>query len=256
MQSNRPYILISNDDGFRAPGLNTLIATLRNDYDILVVAPEEARSGYSCAFTASHPLRARLVSREPGLTIYACTGTPVDCVKVGLHKYAERRPDLVIGGINHGDNSAVNSQYSGTMGVAGEAALQGIPAIAFSLCDMRHDADFTPLLPWLPRLTKWALTVGMPEFTCLNVNFPKTDHFNGIRLCRMAKTRWVKEIEACSDGGRGNDWFWMSGWSEELEPEAADTDRWALEHGYIAVTPTTMDNTSYQLLNTLTLPTE
>lgn len=254
METNRPYLLLSNDDGYQAPGLQALIAALRTDYELLVVAPEGARSGYSCAFTASHPLRARLVSEEPGLTVYACTGTPVDCVKAGLHRYAKRRPDLVVGGINHGDNSGVNAHYSGTMGVAGEAALQGLPAIAFSLCDQRHEADFEPLRPWLPRLTRWALTQQMPVLTCLNVNFPLRPRFEGVRLCRMENSRWIKEIEPCSDGGRGGEWFWMGGHRTELEPEATDTDYWALSHGYIAVTPTTMDNTSYALLSSLTLP--
>lgn len=255
MSTSRPYLLLSNDDGYQALGLNYLIDALRADYDLLVVAPDGPRSGYSCAFTASHPVSARLVRKEEGLTVLACSGTPVDCVKAGLHRYAERRPDLVVGGINHGDNSAVNACYSGTMGVAGEAALQGVPAIAFSLCDHRHDADFSPMLPYLAPLTQWAIDCRMPEFTCLNANFPLAESYKGVRLCRMAKTRWVKEIEPCEDGGRGGDWFWMSGYSKELEPDDESTDRWALEHGYVAVTPTTMDKTSYELLHTLDLPT-
>lgn len=134
----RPYILISNDDGVSARGINFLVDTLRPYADILVVAPDGPRSGGSCAITTTVPLRYTLLHKEDGLTVYSCTGTPVDCVKVAINELVERTPTVVIGGINHGDNSAVNAHYSGTMGVAYEGAMQGIPSIAFRSTTIRQ----------------------------------------------------------------------------------------------------------------------
>lgn len=247
----KPYLLLSNDDGVAAPGLNFLIDTLRPHYDLLVVAPDGPRSGYACGITSTVPIEGRLVRREAGLTVYACSGTPVDCVKLALNRYVERRPDLIVGGINHGDNSSVNSHYSGTMGVAFEGALQGFPSVAFSLCDHRTDADFTPLAPYLLKFVGEALRMEMPKFTCLNINFPLAAEFRGVRVCRMAHSRWVDEIVDCPRAGREGRYFWLAGEPEELESQAADTDRYALANGYVAVTPTTLDNTSYELLGRL-----
>ncbi|MBR1732499.1 MAG: 5'/3'-nucleotidase SurE [Alloprevotella sp.] len=251
MTDTRPYLIISNDDGYQAPGLAALVSALSTEgYDILVVAPDAPRSGFSCSITSGAPLTARPVRRGHGLEVYACSGTPVDCVKLALNRLARRRPDLVIGGINHGDNSSVNSHYSGTMGVATEGALQGIPAVAFSLCDHRADADFAPLTPYLRRIVRHALTMKMPPFTCLNVNFPLRPAFEGVRICRMAHSRWEREIEDDPQDVSGST-YRLAGECTELEPEASDTDRWALAHGYVAITPTTLDNTDYAMLREL-----
>lgn len=243
----RPYLLLSNDDGFAAGGINFLIDVLRADYDLLVVAPDGPRSGFSTAFTVTTPLSVRPVRKEEGLAVYACSGTPADCVKIAMNRYVKRRPDLVVAGVNHGDNSSVNAHYSGTMGVASEAVMQGIPAIAFSLCDHRPDADFEPLRPYVRDMVARVLRGGMPPLACLNVNFPLRDAFEGVRICRMANSRWEKEIVDCPAPRHGDTaYYWMAGECRELEPEAEDTDRWALAHGYVAVTPTTLDNTDYR----------
>jgi len=247
----RPYLLLSNDDGYDARGLQTLIECLRPACDLLVVAPDGPRSGFSASISSRMPIASRLVSKEPGLTIYATSGTPVDCVKLGLNRYVERTPDLVVSGINHGDNASVNAHYSGTMGAAGEGALQGLPAVAFSLCDTRPDADFEPLKPYLLPFVLRAIEMGMPPFTCWNINFPKAPSFKGVRIGRMAKSRWVEEIEDCDHPRYKNAYYWLAGYCEEMEPEADDTDRWALYHDYIALTPTALDNTDYALLRAL-----
>ncbi len=250
MASTRPYLLISNDDGVTAKGINFLIETLAPLADLLVVAPDSPRSGQGCAITPTVPLRCKLLRDEPGLKVYSCSGTPVDCVKLALNELVERRPDLIIGGINHGDNSSVNSHYSGTMGVATEGALQGYPAIAFSLCDHSANADFLPLQPYLIDFVFKTIAVCLPPFTCLNVNFPKCAKFEGVRICRMAKSRWVKETKRC-EHPYGSTYYWLVGHCEELESEATDTDRWALEHGFVAVTPTQLDTTAYELMEVL-----
>ncbi len=248
----RPYFLLSNDDGVDAPGLQFLIEALRPHADLLVMAPDGPRSGFSCSITSTRPLTYRTLRQEEGLTVCACSGTPVDCVKMAINLFGkgERRFDLVIGGINHGDNSSVNAHYSGTIGVAIEGALQGYPSIAFSLCDERHDACFEPLRLYLVDLSLKAVMAGMPAFTCLNVNFPKAEKFQGVKVCRMARTRWINEVKE-QRHPRGGNYYWLVGENEELEmePKAQDTDRWALHHGYVAITPTQLDVTATELLD-------
>lgn len=246
----RPYLLISNDDGVDAPGINFLIEVLRPYADILVMAPDSARSGFSCSITSKEPLTYKKLREEKGLTICSCSGTPTDCVKLALNVFPDRRPDLIIGGINHGDNSSVNAHYSGTMGVAIEGALQGYPSVAFSLCDHSLDADFEPLRPYLIDFMFKAIAISMPAFTCLNINFPKCEKFKGTKICRMAKSRWQKEAAERTHPW-GSKYYWLVGENIELEPEAKDTDRWALSHDYIAVTPTSLDVTAHELIGVL-----
>ena len=159
-----------------------------------------------------------------------------------------RKPDMVIGGINHGDNGSVNTHYSGTMGVVLEGCMKYIPSVAFSLCDHREDADFEPLRPLIRQITQRVLAEGLPLGVCLNVNFPLVDVFKGVRVCRMAKGTWGNEVSKCHHP-RGYDYWWMVGHYQNDEPEAEDTDNWALSHGYVAITPTQIDVTAYQALD-------
>ena len=172
MEIKRPLLLISNDDGYQAKGINCLIDMLKDIADILVCAPDDARSGYSCAFSAGIPLRLKLQRKEEGVEVWSCNGTPVDCVKMALANICERQPDMVIGGINHGDNASVNTHYSGTMGVTIEGCLKYIPSVAFSLCDQHADAEFESLRPYVREITRRVLDEGLPKGVCLNVNFP------------------------------------------------------------------------------------
>ena len=157
MEKHKPLILISNDDGFSAKGINELVKTLAGLGEIVVMAPDGPRSGASGAITSELPVRYFKVREEKDLIVYKCTGTPVDCVKLALFELLPRCPDLVIGGINHGDNSAVNVHYSGTMGVVIEGCLKGVPAIGYSLCDHDADADFNPMLPYVRKITEMVL---------------------------------------------------------------------------------------------------
>ena len=245
-KKSRPLILLSNDDGYRAKGINELMYILGEVADLIVVAPDGPRSGAGASITSETPLRYELVSEREGLTIYKCNGTPVDCVKLGLDTIVPRRPDLVIGGINHGDNSSVNVHYSGTMGVVIEGCLKGIPSIGFSLCDHSADAYFTGCFPYILRIVSEVLEKGLPYGTCLNVNFPLAESFKGIRICRQTDGVWTQEFESCPHPKREN-YYWLTGVYKNNEPEAKDTDHWALDHGYVAITPTTIDVTDYQL---------
>lgn len=249
----RPLILISNDDGVTAKGINFLIDVLRPHADLFVMAPDGPRSGGSCAITSTVPLRFAVVREEEGLTVCSCTGTPVDCVKVAVNEVMQRKPDLVIGGINHGDNSAVNAHYSGTMGVCYEGAMQGVPAVAFSLDNHSANADFEPLRQSLVDIVLKVLEHGLPPFTCLNVNYPLGETFKGIKVCRMARSRWCNETHRCQHPSTGKPYVWLVGNRVNLEPEATDTDIWAMEHGFVAVTPVTLDCTDYELFRNLKL---
>ena len=250
MESQRPLILISNDDGYQAKGINALVDMLRDLADLIVCAPESARSGFSCAFSATVPLRLYQRQSTDGLQVWSCTGTPVDCVKIALNRICPRRPDMVIGGINHGDNASVNAHYSGTMGVCLEGCMKYITSVAFSLCNHDEDADFEPLRPYVRSMVGRLLAKGLPLGVCLNVNFPVAEKFQGVKVCRMAKATWTNEIVACHHP-REYDYYWMVGQYVNDEPESTDTDNWALRHGYIAITPTRTDVTAYEAMDSL-----
>lgn len=250
MKKEKPLILLSNDDGVSAKGLNELIKGLRGLGEIIVMAPDGPRSGASGAITSEHPVRFYKVREEEDLTVYKCTGTPVDCVKLALHTAVPRRPDVVIGGINHGDNSAVNVHYSGTMGVVIEGCLKGIPSVGFSLCDHAADADFSSMLPYARRIVEEVLANGLPAGICLNVNFPKSPIYKGIRICRQTNGTWDQEWHR-SAHPRGGEYYWLTGAFVNYEPESEDTDHWALEHDYVAITPTQIDVTAYSVMNEL-----
>ena len=250
MNNERPLILISNDDGFQANGLKTLVEMVADMGDVLVCAPDSARSGYACAFSATTPLRLQRRSKDGNVEVWSSNGTPVDCVKLALSQLCqERRPDIVIGGINHGDNASVNTHYSGTMGVTIEGCMKYIPSVAFSICDYSENPDFTPLRPVIRQVVRKVLDEGLPKGVCLNINFPIVP-FKGIRVCRMAYGTWYDECEK-KHHTRGYDYYWMVGSYRNDEPQEEDTDNWALRHGYVAITPTRIDVTAYEAMDRL-----
>ena len=248
-RKNRPLILISNDDGVNAKGIRELIEALRDVAELVVMAPDGPRSGAACAITSEYPVRSTLLVEEEGLKIYRCNGMPVDCVKLAMYMLG-KRPDLVIGGINHGDNSSVNVHYSGTMGVVLEGCIKGIPSIGFSLCDHAADADFQPMLPFVRRIVVETLEKGLPRGVCLNVNAPSAKSYQGVRVCRQAKGDWSNEWECCQHP-RGGEYYWLTGRYDTEEPQSEDTDYWALKHGFIAITPIQVDMTAYAVMDEL-----
>lgn len=242
----KPLILLSNDDGYFARGLQHLIDVLRPMARLLVVAPDGGRSGSGCACTFGYPIRKTLIRHEDGLDVWSCTGTPVDCVKLAFSDLLTERPAMVIGGINHGDNSAVNAHYSGTMGVALEGCMKGIPSVAFSLDTHAADADFSPYSDCILQVVDYVLTHGLPLQSCLNVNFPCVPQVKGIKVCRMAWGEWKEEFEKRSHP-RGGEYYWLTGYFDRYDVDDADADRTALDNGYIAITPIRIDLTDYAL---------
>ena len=248
MNDERPLILISNDDGYKARGINFIAQLLSATADVIVMAPEGGRSGMGCAITSKEPVYYSLVSEREHLAIYKCSGTPVDCVKMALHElFPERQPDLIIGGINHGDNSGVNVHYSGTMGIVIEGCMKGIPSVGFSLDNHSPEADFEPCAPYIIKIVDQVLDRGLPNGTCLNVNFPATPLYEGVKVCRMARGEWTQEWEE-HPHPRGGNYFWLVGSFCLRDEHPHDADRPNLTEGYVAVTPIQIDMTDYSLL--------
>lgn len=241
----KPLILITNDDGYQSKGIHTLISIASRIGDVVVMAPERNSSGLAHSFTSSRPIRVHTISEIPGCSIYACDGTPVDCVKVSSEHFCPRRPDIVLSGINHGSNSSINVLYSGTMGATLEAAVSGLAAIGFSLLDFRPDADFEPSVPYVENIIRRTLEKGLPSQTALNVNIPvpSDGKIKGVKVCRQSHANWADSYEKRIDP-QGRPYYWLSG-RFECEDRGTGTDQWALENGYISVVPTTTDFTDY-----------
>lgn len=250
---SKPLILITNDDGVFSKGISELIKLARPLGEILVVAPDKARSGQSSALTVTRPLLYDDIQVEDGLRIISCTGTPADCVKLAFSQQlpdVERVPDLVLSGINHGSNSSINVIYSGTMGAAIEGALHRAPSIGLSLCDHSYDADFSQALPHFRHIVERVLAWSLPQGVCLNVNAP-VGEIKGIKVCRQAPGLWSNEFMKTLTPFDKH-CFWLTGSFSNEEPGAVDTDEWALGEGFISVQPVQTDLTDYNLLKTLT----
>jgi 5'-nucleotidase len=202
----------------------------------------------SSAITSLQPLRVQLAKDEPDYKLYISTGTPVDCVKLGVNELAGRRPDIILSGVNHGSNAAVAVIYSGTMGAAIEGAVFKIPSVGFSLSDHSHNADFSYTKKYIHAITKRVLDEGLPAGTCLNVNIPKGNTLNGIRICRQTPGQWVNEFVQSKDGANKKI-YWLAGNFENDEPQDETTDEWALANGYVSVVPVKVDMTNHEHLS-------
>jgi len=245
-------ILITNDDGIEAKGLKFLIETVRELGKVVVVAPEESQSGMSHAITMKYPLRVRTVKKEKGLEIYGCSGTPVDCVKLALHQLLERKPDMLVSGINHGSNASVSVVYSGTMAAAIEGGINKVPSIGFSLLDYSADADFETAGIYVRRIMEKVFMNGIEKGICLNVNIPvgKEDELKGIKICRQTDGYWQEEFDKRIDPDK-REYYWLTGYFNNFEPLADDTDEWALQNKFVSVVPIQIDFTSYSRMEEL-----
>jgi 5'-nucleotidase len=247
--SEKPSILVTNDDGIHAKGLRELIEVIRLFGNVTVIAPEVSMSGMSGAVTVDQPLRTVKLSEEPGLTVYKCNGTPVDCVKLGFNHLLEKTPDYVVSGINHGANTSISIIYSGTMGAAMEGSLHGVPSIGFSLTDFHPDADFGKAKIFSARIFQAIMENKLPRDTCLNVNIPQGIP-KGIKICRQARGKWSEEFDKRTDPHQ-RPYFWLSGTFHNYEEHAKDTDLYALEKNYVSVVPVKVDMTCYETLESL-----
>ncbi len=257
MTTNKPLILVTNDDGITAPGILVLIAVMAELGNVVVVAPDKPQSAMGHAITINNTLYVNKISEEnASITQYACSGTPVDCVKIAVNEILKQKPDLCVSGINHGSNSSINVIYSGTMSAAVEAGIEGIPAIGFSLLDYEWKANFENIKSFVKTIASEVLANGLPEGVVLNVNLPKLakSEIKGIKICRQAKALWEEKFDKRKTP-QGKDYYWLTG-EFVNQDKGEDTDEWALEQGYVSIVPVHFDMTAHhaiQQLNTWNL---
>ena len=250
---SRPLILVSNDDGITSKGIRTLIHIMKEIGEVVVVAPNRPQSGMGHAITIGETLRLEENTIFDGVRAYDCSGTPADCVKLARHFVFKdnRQPDVVISGINHGANTSISVLYSGTMSAAIEGAIEGTPAIGFSLCDYTHDPDFTHALEHVKKITLQVLDKGLPKGVALNVNIPpkRDEKIKGVRICRQANAKWDENFEQRYDPN-GRRYFWMAGNFVNFD-KGEDNDEWAIANNYISVVPCQFDLTAHAAIPVL-----
>ena len=261
-------ILITNDDGFDAKGLQALVKILRPYGELTIVAPKRPQSGMSMAVTMGFkPIAVKHLEQKPGEDWWYLDGTPASCIKYGIDNVlCPERPDLVVSGINHGSNAGTASIYSGTIGAAMEGAVNGIPSIGVSLDTFNPDPDFSGVEALLPRiLDKLLPQISRQYGHFYNINFPHrpAERIHGIRVARMGRAHWEHEYQ---DYGRFLEERGHTPTEEDcrylahLEPDEllyvmagdftdngdnpADADHRLLEQGYVVITPQNIDNTA------------
>ncbi|MGQ9619452.1 MAG: 5'/3'-nucleotidase SurE [Bacteroidales bacterium] len=252
IEGNDRLILITNDDGLYAAGLRTLLEVAEEFGKVVLISTMESMSGMSQALTVKIPIRVKLLEETDNHRIYTCNGTPTDSVKLAINQLLERKPDWLLSGINHGANASVSVLYSGTMAAALEGCLYNIPSVGFSLNDISSKADFSVCKEYVRIVLKSLSGKLLPEGVCLNVNIPSVpaDQIKGIRVCRQAKGNWKEEFEKRKDP-MGKTYYWLTGFFLNQEPEATDTDEWALSNNYVSIVPVQVDMTAHRFLREL-----
>jgi 5'-nucleotidase len=242
-----PVILVTNDDGITAPGIQNLVEAVKDLGKVVVVAPDKAQSGMGHAITIGVPLRLNKVAFFGDIEAYQCTGTPVDCVKLAVDKVLHSKPDICISGINHGANHSINVIYSGTMSAAVEAAIESIPSIGFSLLDYSLEADFSAARKYARLIVQQLLQSTPDKHTVLNVNIPiaRPDEIKGVKICRQAYAKYEEDFLERTDP-HGRRYYWLTGEFVNFD-KGTDTDVWALANNYISVVPVQFDMTHYRL---------
>lgn len=249
---SKPLILVTNDDGIFSKGIRQLVNVAKEFGEVTVVAPNSPQSGKGHAITIGETLRVDPYDLFEGVEAYECSGTPADCVKMAKHLIMKhRKPDLVLSGINHGSNASISVIYSGTMSAAIEAALEGIPAIGFSLCDYNPHADMSHALPYLRTVIKNALENGVPSHTALNVNIPKKSEnpIKGIKIAKQAVARWEEVFDERYDPNNRK-YYWLAGDFINFD-QSTDADINLIDKNYVTIVPCKFDMTNYEAINEL-----
>ncbi len=249
---SKPLILVCNDDGITSRGISILIDAMATLGEVVVVAPDSPQSGMGHAITIGDTLRITEVDIFDNAKAYKCSGTPADCVKLAKKiVLKDRKPDLVVSGINHGSNTSISVLYSGTMSAAIEAAIEGMPAIGFSLCDFANSAEFSHTIPYVKSIAENVLKFGIPTGVALNVNFPPKQNqpLKGIKICRQAKAKWEEEFDKRKDP-YGRNYYWLAGNFINFDTEN-DNDEWAIANNFVAVVPCQYDMTAYSAIDNI-----
>jgi len=235
-------ILLTNDDGILAEGLIALYEELKGDFELSIVAPETEMSAVGHAITLSNPLRVRRFKRNGTFFGYGVSGTPADCVKIGVQEILQQKPDMILSGINLGSNVGINLLYSGTVSAATEGAFLGIPSVAISL-NTKNDPDFGFPARFSRRMIQFVKENGLREGTALNVNIPAVpeDQIEGISVTTQDLVRHKDKYEKRKDP-RGNVYYWLAS-ETPVEDSIPDTDLMALRENRISITPISFDLT-------------
>jgi len=244
------HVLISNDDGIAAPGIHALVKEIRKIAKVTVVAPDRQQSAVGHAITMNYPLRAIPYERDGEFFGYAVDGTPADAVKLGVRYLLKERPDLVVSGINHGSNTAINILYSGTVSAATEGTVLGIPSIAVSLTTY-DEADFTYAAKFSARLAAVVLERGLPAGTLLNVNVPAVspERIAGVRITRQGKSTWEDTFDVRRDPAN-REYFWLTGRMVTTDTDPS-TDQIAVKENYISISPIRYDLTDAAMVEAM-----
>lgn len=251
----KPLILITNDDGVNADGLGYLKSALDEVGHIHIVAPEAEQSAVGHSITLHDPIKVHEVNKNGRFYGHAISGTPADAVKLAIYSLLQRKPDLVVSGINDGANLGINVLHSGTVSAATEAAILGVPAIAVSLAQQKNP-PYEWAVPHVEKIARWVLRSGLPPGVALNVNIPVIEphQVKGYRLTRQGLAKFEENYEEREDP-RGNIYYWLSG---EILPEEADgrTDLQALREGFVSITPLFYDLTAHAHTDALAVSLE
>lgn len=239
----KPLIFITNDDGINAPGIHLLIDLVADMGRVVAVAPDGPNSGQSSAITVNKALRITRHDPYNSAMMYSVSGTPVDCVKLGLHAVVHETPALILSGINHGANSGNSVIYSGTMGAVLEGCMLGIPSVGYSFLSHDEAADMNACRDIVRAITPKILAAGLPHDICLNVNIPKVHETAGMKVTRAARGYWTEEYADYSDP-HGRPFYWLTGSFHNEEPDNHETDLYWLDRGYATVVPTRPDQTA------------
>ena len=245
-------ILLSNDDGYQAPGIKVLARTLKRFAQVVTVAPQWEQSGTSHSLTLYRPLRTKKISSD----VHSVSGTPTDAIMVGVYCILKKKPDLIISGINHGPNMGDDITYSGTVAAAMEGTILDIPSIAVSLAISNHSdpieaARFQKAARFTARLAKAVIKNGIPKGTLLNVNVPDNDgvHVRQHMITRLGKREYHDVITEKIDP-RGEPYFWIAG-HYIITDKGPETDYGAIQKNLISVTPLDVDMTNRRIIDTL-----
>lgn len=241
-------ILVSNDDGIGARGILELANALKKIGDVTVVAPLTEQSAVGHAISMKNPLRVTEHYINGEFFGYAVSGTPADCVKMGIRNILKEKPDIVVSGINHGSNVAVNIIYSGTVSAAREATFMDIPSIAMSITS--HTPEFfDPATDIAKQLVQKVVKEGLEKGTMLNVNVPNISEVKGNKITTPGNSTWDDYYEERTDP-YGNKYYWLKGTLGNGRLDE-DSDEFAIENDFISITPVHFDLTDRNTFNNL-----
>jgi 5'-nucleotidase len=243
-------ILVTNDDGIDSAGITALKKALSEIGEVTVVAPREEQSAVGHGITMQIPLRVTEYYKDGIFFGYAVDGTPADCVKMGMRNILKETPDLVVSGINHGSNTAINIIYSGTVSGAREAAIMDVPSIAVSITNHKvKEFDYAGEI--VKMLALKIREHGLPLGTLLNVNVPDIpkEKIAGVLVTQQGKSKWDDTYEKRTDP-YGRDYYWLTGSMKEVDIDMK-FDQVASKNKFVTITPIHFDLTDYETYNML-----